>query len=57
MILYSKLNIKNIVCNVSKQNRCVQGEEVTTAVQMERRYMGFCTCDYLAGFGERSGAG
>ena len=27
MVLYSKSNIKNIVCNISIRNRCVQRKE------------------------------
>ena len=57
MVLYFRCNIKNIVGNISTQNRCVQRKEVTRLDQMEKRYMGFCKCDYLAGFRKRKGVG
>jgi hypothetical protein len=57
MVLYSKFNIKNIVFKISTQNRCVQEIEKKFDGQMEVCYMGFCKCDYLAGFRKRKGVG
>jgi hypothetical protein len=44
------LILKNIVFKISTQNRCVQEIEKKFDGQMEVCYIGFCTCDYLAGF-------